>query len=153
MEIDFGIRRNLLQLLIVVFGCFFLCCGCSSYPDMVYLIRGRTTQAVILRVDEVTKDYFGRKIVEYEFTDSEGNVRSDSDTVSSDWKYPPTGTLSVVYTPGEDGKSRLSGHIAWFPVTIFVLLLIILGVLVFRFLMEARKATHTIRPGRKRMKD
>lgn len=113
MDNDSEIRR---AKWLAIAGFIFLASGCYSYQELIYLVRGRTTQATILRVYEVTKHgRFGQEtgthqVVEYQFVDSDGKSRRDSDEISSNWDIPPIGTIAVIYTPGPKGLSRLADH-------------------------------------------
>src|SRR5262245_14702312 len=111
MDRDEEIRR---AKWVLICGFLFLISICLTYRELVFLVRGRTAQATILRTYEIERrGRFGqptgtRLVVEYQFVDSQGNTRTDSDEVTPEWGIPAAGTIAVCFTPGLDGKSRLA---------------------------------------------
>ncbi len=137
-------------------GFLFLVSLYISYQELVYLLWGRTAQATIVQTYTVEKrGRFGlvtglKRVVEYQFIDSAGNTRKDSDEVSPDWDVPERGTIAVRYTPGRDGRSRLAGHVMWFGPVLLGISLLAIGIVGRRLWKEAVEATQDTRPGRKR---
>jgi hypothetical protein len=74
---------------------------------------------------------------------------SAKDRSTADWELPSNGTAPVQYTPGSDGRSRLSGHVNWFGIVFFALFLVVLGVFEYRLWREASEATK-LRPSKRR---
>jgi hypothetical protein len=143
MDADNEIARAkwlLFSGLLFVVSCF-IC-----YDELVYVLKGRETQATVTKAYEVTRrGRFGlsrgtRLTVEYAFTEPDGTRRSDSDTVDPDWDLPSTGTVRVRYTPGASGRSRLAGHVNWGGIGIFVVSLGVMGYFGFRLWREAAEA-------------
>jgi hypothetical protein len=137
----------LISAVLFLVSCF-LC-----YSEIAYLLSGHVTQATVTKAYEVQRGRFGlstRLTVEYTFTEPDGTPRTDSDTVGTDWELPSTGTIAVQYTPGVDGRSRLSGHVNWVGIAIFVVSVGVLGFFGYRLWREAYDATRPTKPGRKR---
>ena len=137
-------------------GLFFLVSCFMSYRELVYLVRGRVAQAAVTKAYEVTqRGRFGvsqgtRLTVEYTFTEPDGTRRSDSDTVDTDWPLPSNESVPVQYTPGAGGRSRLSGHVNWAWIAIFVVSLGVMGVFGYRLWRVAHEATRPARSRRAR---
>lgn len=132
--------------LLFLFSCYL------TYGELAYLIRGRQTEATITNTQEfVHRGRFGlggsqRLAVEYTFTEPDGTHRQDSDTVSPEWNIPEKGNVTVQYTPGRNGRSRLAGHVNWFGLALFGISVTVVGVAGYRLWHQAAEATS----GRKR---
>ena len=135
----------------------FLVSGFICYGELVYLFRGVETEATVTRVYDTNhpgrygKEYVKHN-VDYTFREPNGTNRTDSVTVSSDWRVPVGSKVLVEYTPGKDGKSRLSGQRNWAGIIIF---LISLGALVVAGIMlwvKAGKEMEERKPRRKKRK-
>jgi hypothetical protein len=128
-------------------GVLFIVSCFICYSELMYFLRGKQTQATITKAYEVAnRGRFGISrgtllTVEYTFTEPDGTRRADSDTVRPDWELPSNGTVPVQYTPGSEGRSRLSGHVNWFGIGFFVLSVGVLGVFGYRLWREASEAT------------
>ena len=128
-------------------GILFIVSCFICYGELVYLLRGKQTQASITAAYEVPRrGRFGLSrstvlTVEYTFVETDGTRREDSDTVSPDWKLPSNGTVPVQYTPGSEGRSRLSGHVNWFGIGFFVVSVVVLSIFGYRLWREASEAT------------
>jgi hypothetical protein len=138
-------------------GLWFIVSAFISYNELIYLLRGRTTQATVLEAYQVerSRGRFGlskelRLVVEYQFIDSAGNTRKESDEVSPDWGVPAKGTIAVSYTPGKDGRSRLAGHVNWLGPVLFGSSLVVIGIVARRLWKEASEAVQGPRHKRKR---
>ena len=131
----------------------FLVSAFISYREMVYLARGRDTEAKVTKAYEMRRDQlFGlipvkKLVVDYEFTDANNHRRTGSDEVSGDWPLSPSGVVPVRYT---DGYSRLVGHHNWFGVGLFVASLIYLGGSGYWFWRHVSAAMSDQKPRRKR---
>ena len=116
-----------------------------SYGELAYLLRGHDADARITRVREIEEStrrgLQTRKVIEYEFTDNQGHRRRGSDKVDVDWPVPEgASTIKVQYRSGEDGPSRLAGHANLIGPVVFVVALIFLGVVGYRFWREVSEA-------------
>jgi hypothetical protein len=106
------------------------------YAEVAYLVSGRETQANVTSVYEVTKrGRFGinrgkNLRIEYAFAEPDGTRRTDSVTTSTDTIVGPT--VPVRYTPGVNGRSRLSGHVNWLGIILFVGSLVAMGIFGYR---------------------
>lgn len=130
---------------LVVSAVIFLISACVSWGELVFLVFSRTTQAEVTRVYQVT--LYGRggserrmTRVEYAFTEPDGTKRDGYDTVPTDWEVPAAGPVSVRYTPGADGSTRLAGHVNWLPVGVVVVSLGAMAVFVAILWREAIQA-------------
>lgn len=137
-------------------GALFILSCFICYSELKYLIRGKQIQAKVTDAYEVTRrGRFGLSrgtvlTVEYAFTEPDGTRRTDSDTVSTDWKLGSDGTVSVQFTPGADGRSRLSGHVNWFGIVIFVVSVGVMSFFGFRLWRQASEATKPSKAKRRR---
>jgi hypothetical protein len=136
-------------------GLLFLVSCFLVYDEVAYALSGREAQAT------VTKSYLStsgrpslrssaRLTVEYAFAEPGGGQRKGMSSLPADAVLPQSGTVAVRYTPGEDGRSRLAGHVNWWGITMFGVTLLALGVAGFRLWREAAEATRTDRPRSKR---
>jgi hypothetical protein len=136
-------------------GAFFLASCFICWGELAYLLRGRRTDATVTKAYEVTRrGRFGigsstALTVEYAFAEPDGTRRTGSDTVPPDWDLPPNGKAPVQYTPGEDGRSRLAGHVHWAGLAIFAVSVVVLGFFGYRLWREASEATRPARPRRR----
>jgi hypothetical protein len=127
-------------------GVLFLVSCFICYGELIYLVRGRQAQANVTKSYESTRrGRFGLSqgtmvTVEYAFAEPDGTRRTGSDTVRPDWPLPSNGTVPVQYTPGEDGRSRLSGHVNWFGPGFFAVSVGVLGFFGYRLWREASEA-------------
>jgi hypothetical protein len=153
MDADNDIARVKWLLLGIV---LFLIGGFLSYRELVYLIRGREVQARVVKAYEQEQHgRFGqvtgtKLVIEYAFTDAEGLSRKGDDEVGTDWPLPTSGSVSVTYTPGIDGVSRLTGHGNWIVLVLFGGALIYLAVAGYLFWREVSEAVKDLKPRRKR---
>jgi hypothetical protein len=110
----------------------FLLGGCMSWEELMYLLRGRDTRATITKVFETHERRGTALSVEYTFAEPGGGPRRGNHTVSLDWPVPRDKKVTVRYTPGEDGDSRLAGHVRWSGLLTFfgALLLAVVGAIV-----------------------
>jgi hypothetical protein len=136
-------------------GILFIVSCFVCYSELMYFLREKQTQATITKAYEVTRrGRFGlgsgtALTVEYTFVEPDGTRRDDRDTVSPDWELPSDGTVPVQYTPGAEGRSRLSGHVNWFGIGFFVVSVVVLGVFGYRLWREASEA-YKPRPSNRR---
>jgi hypothetical protein len=139
----------------------FLVSGVTSYNEIRYLLFGRTTQAVLMEDSgsvghEVRTRSGGRYssgytvniAVKYAFKDTDGSLRTASDTVSPEWhtdninkfvdvlpaseNFDIPGhngiTFPVQFIPGDSDRSRLSGHnYVWLTLPFVVCTLAVIG--------------------------
>jgi hypothetical protein len=132
----------------------FLVTGCVSWGEFTSLVFGRDIQADVVNSYEVTrKGRFGsnqgqKQVVDYSFTEPDGTRRLGTDTVSTDWTIPAGGKVTVRYTAGVNGNSRLGGHVNWIALSLFGLSSISMGVVGFMLWRTAREATRESRPRR-----
>jgi hypothetical protein len=133
----------------------FLVSGCVSWGEFAYLLTGKTADAKITKVAEVTKrGRFGISTgtqleVSYEFTEADGTRRTASDTADVNWPVPPSGKTPVQYTPGADGNSRLAGKVNWIALSIFGVALVAVGWFTFRLIRRASAEVNDTKPKRK----
>jgi hypothetical protein len=129
-------------LMLVIPG-LFLVSAFFSWWELRYFAQGRTTQASVVEVREVTKGRYGRSRyhrVTYAFEDaSTGEARSESDDVPRSWNKP-AGTTRVQYIPGTRGISRLAGHRSYASVVFFSVCLAVTVVYLGLLFREARQA-------------
>lgn len=112
---------------LLLFGAVFLVSAFLCYGEMVYLFVGREAQATVKEAYVLERrGRFGiplgeKLVVEYSFTEPDGTSRSGHDEVTSSWPPPENGIITVRYTPGKDGRSRLAGHVNWTGLALFAL--------------------------------
>lgn len=138
---------------LLIVGVMFLISCYICYGEMVYLFRAEEIEATVTKTYEVQRGRFGRStrlVVEYAFYEPNGAYRTDDDTVSTDWEMPASGKVAVEYTPGKEGRSRLSGHRNWFGIIFFVASLLLLGFFGVRLWSQAGEATQERKPRRKK---
>jgi len=81
-----------------------------SWREIVYLCRGQTTDAAVLRVFDVEMRRSAHTTVQFEFTDPSTNTqRLHSDDMHLGWR-PPDGPLRVEFVPGADAYARVAGY-------------------------------------------
>ena len=140
---------------LILAGLLFLVTGCVSWGEFVYLLAGKTADAKVTKVMEVTKrGRFGISTgtqleVSYEFTEADGTRRTASDTTDVNWPVPASGKTPVQYTAGADGNSRLSGKVNWIALTIFGVSLLAVGWFTFRLIRRASDEVNDKKPKRK----
>jgi len=118
---------------LILFGIWFIISTFICYGELIYLIRGQVASGT------VTNTYPTKKVlrVEYTFQDVNGTARKDTDSVDKDSDLAPGSNIDVQFTPGADGKSRISGHVNWFGIVFFALSVICLGAELFSLYREA----------------
>jgi hypothetical protein len=141
----------------LIFGIvIFLVSGFFSYRELVYAISGKETRG------EITKTYLTEerrrggtttvRTVEYSFTEANGTQRTGTDTVSTTWPVPADRRISIRYTPGADGNSRLSGQANWIALVLFGISAIVVIVFFVKLMIEATQATRELNRGPRRRK-
>ena len=92
----------------------FLISGCMTYTELEYLVFGHTTDARV--VDAKLVDTSERRFrtteklrIDYQFTEPDGTARKGQQDLSPDRIEELGETVSVRYTPGKDGMSRMAG--------------------------------------------
>ena len=121
---------------LLISGVLFVVSCFICYGELVYLLNGRETQASVTKVYEVTKrGRFGmnrgtRLEAEYAFKEPDGTRRTGTSTVGKDWDF--SDSVAVRYTPGENGRSRLAGHVNWLGIILFFASVCALGFFGFR---------------------
>jgi hypothetical protein len=88
--------------------------------------------------------------IEFSFTEPGRNLRKGSDSVDVDSPLAHAESVTVQYTPGADGRSRLAGHVNWFGIAIFVGSISVVGVSGWRLWREATQTIPSKRTGRRR---
>jgi hypothetical protein len=152
MDADAETRR---AKYLVFAGIAFLISSIFVYSELMYLIRGTETTATIKEVSRVEKrGRFGtsrghKLVIDYEFKDGEGRQREGSDQVDADWAVPADRRVQIRYRPGEDGSSRLAGHVSWGAIIIFTVCLVAVGIFGFRLWREATEETKGSRKRRR----
>ena len=125
---------------LLMIGVFlFLISGCFTYYEIDMLFRGTDGQATVVNLFE-SRGRRGsvRLRVEYEFKDTEGNIRKDGVTTSlSRVDEFMVKTIPIRYTPGKDGRSRLAGDVNWVYVALFAGSILVIGFGVYRLFREA----------------
>lgn len=104
----------------IFFGLLFLVSVYYSWQELVYLVRGRTAEATVTENYPMPSGRFGQnrsRVLDYHFRDTEGLPRKGADTIGMDEPIP--GMVTVQYTPGEKGRSRIHGHVRWWALAIF----------------------------------
>lgn len=80
-----------------------------AWREAYYMVRGRTTDAEVLRVYDV-RGNDSATIVDYEFVDpATGARRRHSDHLPLGWQCPP-GPLRVEFVPGAETYARVAGQ-------------------------------------------
>ncbi len=99
-------------LMIIIPG-LFLVSAFFAWWELRYFVQGRTAEANVVEVREVTKGRYGRSRyyrVSYVFKDSSTDeTRTERDDVPRSWDRP-AGAIAVQYIPNLRGMSRLAGH-------------------------------------------
>jgi hypothetical protein len=131
---------------IVVFlvSCFFV------YDEFCYLIWSREAPGTITKVYTSTTRRGTVLNVDYTFTEADKTARRGTVVLSDSWSPPPGNTVTVQYTPGELGRSRLAGTIYRLPIIIFGVSLLAVLVVIVRLVREANDAYRPRKPKRTR---
>jgi hypothetical protein len=126
------------KLLVLIFGIgLFMVSFFFSCSELNYIARGRTAAATSVLKQRTTD---GRRHgplvldVTYEFTDINGRVRKETDTVPLDWTFPASGPVMIQFIPNSAESSRLAGHTDRVWVYIFVASFVPIGFGVYKFL-------------------
>lgn len=104
----------------LLFGMLFLVSIYYSWQELVYLIRGRLAQGTVTESYSQSLGRYGQnksRVIEYRFAEDGGLQRKGGDTLSMEEQVPDF--VLVEYTPGENGRSRIKGHIRWLWLAIF----------------------------------
>ncbi|VTR99376.1 DUF3592 domain-containing protein [Tuwongella immobilis] len=119
----------------------FLVSSCLSWGEVAYLLWGRDAQATITKAftSSAIRSRTVRLTVEYEFTEPDGTRRGGTVDLSPDWPVPASGKVAVRYMPGENGRSRLSGHVHWLGLTLFGLSVGAMGIFAYQMHREANE--------------
>jgi hypothetical protein len=126
---------------------------CVSYHELVFFLRGQQAKGAVTKAYEtILRGRFGSErgralTVEYTYTDADGHMRSDSDTVPLDWSLSPDGSVAIQYLPGAEVQSRLAGHVNSGGIVLFVVMCSVVAFFAYRLWHEASEAT---RPARAR---
>ena len=110
------------------------------YAELAYLLSGHETTANVTKAYETTiRGRFGigrgtKIVVDYTFAEPDGTRRTDSCNMSSDWI--PTQQVTVRYTPGANGRSRIAGEVNWIWIIIFAASIASIGFFGFRLWRE-----------------
>ena len=120
----------------------FLLSGCYSYDELKYAMFGKHVDAHVLQKNEFNDARLrGPNVrmiaVKYQFAEAGGGIRSERDNVPLDWPFTAGDTVRVQYIPGVPDRSRLAGNNNLFPVAIFTVCLVLLGVSAFKLWREA----------------
>src|SRR4029079_17558591 len=80
--------------------------------ELKYAVRGKTADAEITDVREIPamRRSGPRLEIHYTFTDAEGNIRTEHETIPADTPPPETDKLPVQYLPGVEKSSRIAGR-------------------------------------------
>jgi hypothetical protein len=97
-----------------------------SFPVVIaeadYLVHGQTAAVRVKDVtafkERVRSLDVRRRHIDYEFTESDGTLRTGRETVSEGFRMSEDRT--VLYTPGADGRARLTGAVPWLRLCVFV---------------------------------
>ena len=120
---------------------------CVSYHELVFLLRGQHAKGVVTKTYEtILRGRYGIErgralTVEYTYTDADGHLRSDSDTVPLDWSQ---------YLPGAEGQTRLAGHMNKGGIALFVVMCSVVAFFAYRLWREASEATRPASSRRRR---
>lgn len=104
----------------LMFGIWFLVSCYYSWQELVYLIRGKRTVATVTETYQQSSGRFGtnkHRVLEYRFSEEGGLGRRGADTMSMEEPAPTQ--VRIEYTPGENGRSRLEGHVRWMWLAFF----------------------------------
>ena len=121
-----------------------------SYGELAYLRLGKKTTAKLtkayLKVSESDRTNEKSVEIKYKFAEPDGTHRIGSDSMPGGWRpknWDPdmeTGEVEIQFTPGEDGRSRVTGHVNWIGLVLFFVLLSVLGFQAFSFWREVQDA-------------
>lgn len=133
----------------------FLISGYYSFSEVKFAIWGRTAEATVTRTYETTES--GRRfrkrhytVVEYQFAEADGTLRSERDKVSAGTVVPGISQIAVQYLPGVADSSRLAGQTSLTSICVFVGSLIWLSVAGYKLHMEANTPGYDSRRRRKK---
>jgi hypothetical protein len=140
MDMDDEMRRLkwlLLAGLILIVSAFF------SWRELKYAVLGSTVDARLVRTYETTEG--GRRgrsrekiAVEYEFTDKDGTVRKETDTISTSEPRPAGPTVLVQYRSGSPDASRLSGNSQRIWLLVFLGCIAFVGFKIWSIMKESK---------------
>lgn len=141
MDMDDEMRR--LKWMLAA-GVLFLVSAYFSWRELKYVMFGTQTDATLVRVYETTEP--GRRgrlreilAVEYQFKESGGTVRKETDTLQIDTDRPTGPTVRVQYLDGSVGRSRLSGNTRRIWLLLLFASLSFLGFKVFQLIRESKR--------------
>jgi hypothetical protein len=140
MDMDDETKRFKVMLFV---GVLLLVSAFFSWREMKYAVFGKRADAKLVRVYETTE--YARRgrtrqrtMVEYQFTDSSGQTRKESDKLS-DSATPPSGaTVPVQYLAGSPGSSRLPENAQRIWMIVFFGTLGFLGYKFYRLVQESK---------------
>ena len=110
-------RRKAIALLVLF--AIFVVSSFLAYREVTYFLLGNSTLGTVTRAYLVERrGRWGRsrgqvRRVEYHFTDKSGNTRTGTDEVDLSFPVSDSGDVGIRYMPGQDGRSRLDGHVHW----------------------------------------
>jgi hypothetical protein len=129
---------------------------CVSYHELVFFLRGQHAKGAVTKTYEtILRGRYGIErgralTVEYTYTDADGHLRSDSDTVPLDWSLPTDGSVTIQYLPGAEGQTRLAGHMNKGGIALFVVMCSVVAFFAYRLWREASDATRPASSPRRR---
>ena len=129
---------------LLVAGLIFVVSAFFYWRELKYAVVGKRTDAWLVRVYETTES--GRRgrrveklVVEYQFKESVGATRKESDTIAIDADRPAGPTVAVQYLNGSPGSSRLAGNTRQWWLFVFFGSLAFAGFKVFQIVRESKR--------------
>jgi hypothetical protein len=114
-------------------GLMFLVSIYFSWQEFVYLIRGKMAVGNVTDTYQQSSGRFGtnkNRVLEYSFREDGGLSRCGADMIGIDEPIPAQ--VNIQYTPGENGRSRLEGHVRWYWLAFFFGSIVLLGIALYR---------------------
>jgi hypothetical protein len=133
----------------------FLTSACATWGELVYFAFGHTAAAGVVDATEVRhRGRFGDEkepvlLIHYAFTEADGTRRTGVDEVPADFPIPPERKVTVDYTAGPDGASRISRGARWNGPILFTICLIVVGVWGYQLYREASQAVTRLESARR----
>jgi hypothetical protein len=129
--------------------------ACFTWGELGYRLFGRTVEAGIVEAKQVThRDRYGNAkppvlLIHYAFTEPDGTRRTGVDEISADFPIPADRKVTVQYTAGSEGSSRLAANASLGGPILLLIALAVAAFFGYRAFREAAAATDRLGAARR----
>lgn len=124
---------------LLIAGILFVVSAFFSWSELKYALFGKQVEARLVKVVDTTDPgRRGREVmaVHYEFADSDGTTRNETDRLPATWDRPSGQTIPIQYLSGSPDSSRVVGNTRRVWILIFLGSLVFFGFKVFQIYRE-----------------